>query len=291
MTAPKRLKDMAELAPSIRADLVSAQNPAPYDTQAGLSLFASRIDGLDLTSDSNPFSSDPSAQGLDPVSAGGGASSHSIQVLTTKLAQGSYWGWAATGVATTLIVGSALLAQGFGLVPQQGPSASPLAPINMSPDSASRQEAEPLVATTEAPEPRTFQPPDPVAVSLDALPPQSDPSDVMPASGIGSPTLPGIPPAVAPRGGLEAEVKELRGMRRSLDRDPLSVLSQLDHSVFRGRGQLEQERRALRIEALVRAGRTAEARTQAVGFLEEYPQSPAAPRVACIKDPKSDDCR
>jgi outer membrane protein assembly factor BamD (BamD/ComL family) len=76
----------------------------------------------------------------------------------------------------------------------------------------------------------------------------------------------------------------LRRARSALnDGDPTQALARLTvHAETFARGQMVEDREALRVQALCKAGREAEARAAATAFLARYPNSPHAARVQRI---------
>jgi hypothetical protein len=82
----------------------------------------------------------------------------------------------------------------------------------------------------------------------------------------------------------------VQGARMALVRgQPASALSLLsEHETRFPRGQLTEEREALRIEALVRLGRRDEARTRAARFRAAYPQSLLLPVIEASIAPSQD---
>lgn len=89
-------------------------------------------------------------------------------------------------------------------------------------------------------------------------------------------------PSAAPAGDtLAAETRDLRSAYAAMERgDPARALALLDQqSAAYPHGQLGQERRAARVFALCKLGRTAEARAAAARFLAQSPGSPLAGRV------------
>jgi len=85
----------------------------------------------------------------------------------------------------------------------------------------------------------------------------------------------------SPQSTLEAELALLRDAKKALDDGnatrSLAILD--EHQRKFPSGVLVEERASTRVLALCAAGRTAEARTSAHDFLQQYPRSPSAPRV------------
>lgn len=87
---------------------------------------------------------------------------------------------------------------------------------------------------------------------------------------------------------MEAELGLLRQARAALDSDPGRALSLCaDHARMFARGALGQEREVIAIDALLRAGRLAEARERARLFNERFPASAHARRVAALLERSS----
>jgi outer membrane protein assembly factor BamD (BamD/ComL family) len=80
---------------------------------------------------------------------------------------------------------------------------------------------------------------------------------------------------------LSAEVRSLDDARHALAvRQPHKALETLElFSATHSARMLSEEAAALRIAALVAAGRTADARSEAVRFVAEHPTSPLVARV------------
>lgn len=176
--------------------------------------------------------------------------------------------------------------------PVRAPSASPLAPPAIpslpAPPARVARSAEPV---PQAPEPiRAAVPVSPPApsASLQSIPAQSatttgalleppPPSASPPAS---APPIPDSPDDRTSR--LRDESRMVGEARSALRRgDALAALSVLD--ALHGKhpaGGLSQESEALRIEALARLGRRAEARARAENFLRLWPSSPYVEVVA-----------
>jgi hypothetical protein len=79
---------------------------------------------------------------------------------------------------------------------------------------------------------------------------------------------------------LAAEVEHLGRLRAVAGRDPAQALALATEGDQRfGSGLFAQEREAIAIAALVRLGRTTEARSRAHVFLARYPRSSFAERI------------
>ena len=91
---------------------------------------------------------------------------------------------------------------------------------------------------------------------------------------------PSAAPKLDRRARLAEEVKHLGEVRRLLASNPAAAAAKADegHAKFNG-GMLYQEREAVAISALARAGRGGEARTRAGAFLKRFPTSPLADQV------------
>jgi hypothetical protein len=89
------------------------------------------------------------------------------------------------------------------------------------------------------------------------------------------------PAPVAPDASLAAELAIVRSVRAAIDRDdPETALAAVaEHERRFASGQLVEERKSLRVEALCRAGKAPQARAEAQAFLREHPSSPHADRV------------
>jgi hypothetical protein len=92
------------------------------------------------------------------------------------------------------------------------------------------------------------------------------------------------PTAPAPADTLAAEMKLLKRAREALrDDDPSAALEHLAaHAERHPRGQMAEDREALRVDVLCRAERRDEARRAAQSFARRWPDSPHAARVAKV---------
>ncbi len=299
MSSPKRLKDMAELPSAMRSDLSAAQEPLLYDSVQGMSAFAERLFELDPNLDADAL---PGGEGqpssVEPSSLGTEALNESVRATATKLAQGSYWGWAATGIATSVIVGTAIFSQGVGAGEQAKPGEAAARPAGLQPNSHESAERGVIAAQRrELSSAETAIKPAPpeLLVNVEDEIQGAEPSEALAGSPQKSATVSqtspiSSAPSVNRAAGLKEEAEELRQIRRGLSTDPIAVLAQINQSRFRQRGQLEPERRALEIEALVRLGRRGEAKRLAQAFLANFPGSPARVRIHCIAEPDAGDC-
>ncbi len=162
------------------------------------------------------------------------------------------------------------------------PAAAPAAVPSVAPESAPEPTPEPVpVANPEPVElktpPKTQATPPPTP----PLPPTETVEDVAPA-GAETHAKP-APVVAAPRqtpaqrraARLDAERRLLREARRAmLTGDSARALKTLDRMAKRfPRGQHREDRRALRVQALARAGRLNEARRRARAFQQAYPGS------------------
>jgi len=111
-----------------------------------------------------------------------------------------------------------------------------------------------------------------------------------PAVTSAGPTLPGLPRAREMEPPRQAEatdsLSELRAIavaRNLLDRDPEAALGVID-KLRRDypRGYFVEEREALAVLALARAGQTGAARQQAAAFLRVFPNGPFSDRVRAV---------
>jgi hypothetical protein len=156
-----------------------------------------------------------------------------------------------------------------------------------------RSSTPPVVpATASATDPRSH---DPASASVTAPEHADAPgAPAAPSSSVSSrpPPVrsapPSDPPAVASADrALLAERALIERARVALTRGaPAAALEALDeHAVLHPSGRLREEREALAIQALVRAGRDAEARGRAVTFRAAYPQSVFLPSVDRVAPP------
>jgi hypothetical protein len=131
----------------------------------------------------------------------------------------------------------------------------------------------------------------PVAIASPSEPEVAVP---VPAASVVPEPTPEIPSAAAPAPGpktlasdkqarLAEEVRHLAEVRRLAAGNPAAAAQMADegHQRFRG-GMLYQEREAVAISALARAGRQTESRSRAARFLERFPKSPFADQVRAV---------
>jgi len=157
--------------------------------------------------------------------------------------------WLAAGGGAALIGGALLVATPKPLPPAAAPPPPPAAVVTPAPVQPSpTPEPSPKV---EAPPPA----PAPPAPSVSAKPQSTKPT-------------------------LAEEVKHLAEVRALATGDPAGAARKADegHKRFSG-GMLYQEREAVAITALARAGRAGEAKARAGRFLSQFPKSPFADQV------------
>lgn len=157
--------------------------------------------------------------------------------------------WLLAGGGAALIGGAALVATSSKSTPPAPPPVT--APVVVAPPA-------PVVEKTEAPEPAP-------APSVEKAPPP-------PASASAKPQ--------ATKPTLAEEVRHLGEVRALAGTDPAGAARKADegHKRFAG-GMLYQEREAVAITSLARAGRGGEARARASRFLAQFPKSPFADQV------------
>ena len=103
-----------------------------------------------------------------------------------------------------------------------------------------------------------------------------------PAARPGAPASPEIERAPAPRAAAALGVSLLRGARAEVTRDPARALELVDRHAREFPSVLDEEREVIAIDALLRAGRRADARTRAHRFLATHPQSPYGARLTAL---------
>jgi hypothetical protein len=118
----------------------------------------------------------------------------------------------------------------------------------------------------------------------------ADPSPARTTPGNGAPVAPSrsqrAPERQAPPS-LDRELAAMQRARAALDRgDALGALTELSQFA-RGPGfqELSVEASLLRVEALARAGRTEESRSEAQKFVNKYPNNPLVNRAARFAEP------
>ena len=211
---------------------------------------------------------------------------------------------AATGLRRSVryvpVLGAALLALGIGVFEIASNDDAPVMREGRRPSVASDR----VTMVTEPSRSARLSTEEPVdlpakqsAVPVDALPSVPAPPPRMPApskaeapssaeapapSVVGSPSS--EPPAErAVVETTETEVSYLRRARNALQSDPARALSIADQHPSRfPRGALDQERELIAIDALVRLGRSAEARERADRFRARYPSSAHLGRVNAL---------
>lgn len=142
-----------------------------------------------------------------------------------------------------------------------------------------------LLRSEPAPPPATEPKPAPVvAASVAPAPPPAPKLEPPEPAPIAAPAVSSAPapraPAIDRRARLAEEVRHLAEVRRLAASNPAGAARMADegHRRFAG-GMLYQEREAVAISALARAGRSAEARSRGTRFVERFPQSPFAEQV------------
>lgn len=105
------------------------------------------------------------------------------------------------------------------------------------------------------------------------------PDEVAPSAQVVSPKRPPKRAPLSPET-LAAEVRNLAELRRLVASDPAAAVGFADEGHRRfAEGALYQEREAVAISALARAGRQAEAHRRGARFLARFPRSPFADQV------------
>lgn len=141
-----------------------------------------------------------------------------------------------------------------------------------------------LLRSEPAPPPATEPKPAPVVASVAPAPPPAPKLEPPEPAPIAAPAVSSAPapraPAIDRRARLAEEVRHLAEVRRLAASNPAGAARMADegHRRFAG-GMLYQEREAVAISALARAGRSAEARSRGTRFVERFPQSPFAEQV------------
>ncbi|HEX5101415.1 MAG TPA: hypothetical protein VFV94_18010 [Polyangiaceae bacterium] len=118
--------------------------------------------------------------------------------------------------------------------------------------------------------------------------PVAEPSAVGPMPSVVPPTFAAPPPVSppSPSAGVTRELELLEAARRLVDSDPARALGLLEqHATESPRGTLVIERELLVIQALVRAGRLAEAKARAARFRAAHPESLYEERITRILAP------
>jgi hypothetical protein len=195
-------------------------------------------------------------------------------------------GGAGPGVAEPLlgsgVVGSAAIGALLGalvsvaILRDPAPPPAPPAPAPPAAESAQPPAPErPAASADVAPEARArggaaAEPSSPAAAGAPAI------------RGSAAPDLPS-PSAAAPVEEGESEVALLQRAQDALAVDPARALAIADEHLRRfPEGVLGQEREVIAVSALVRAGRTAEARARAARFIEKHPESAHRRRIEAL---------
>lgn len=180
------------------------------------------------------------------------------------LAKHKLWLLGSGGAA---VIGGAAL--WIGTAKQPAPPPAPPAPA------AVVAPPEPRTPEPATPEPATPGPATPEPVAPPAPEPSAAPTPVVASP---PPSASAKPQAQKPT--LAEEVRQLAEVRALAASDPAGAARKADegHKRFGG-GMLYQEREAVAITSLARAGRGAEARARAGRFLAQFPKSPFADQV------------
>ena len=244
-----------------------------------------------------PFGDDEMRRELDAERSLPGASPESRARVLAAVQLAVAGGAVATGAAVAkgaslgakLVVSLGVLAAAGGVttlaVHRAGPEApsAPEAPasraVARSPRTVTAVAPPSVVASTVAPAPAAASI---AAPSASVLPPRTRPT-VTRAEPATEPERPTPPPlAVKPASAATAVLSELaseqrllESARRALARgEPVAALAAVErHAATFESGRLTEEREVLRIQALVRAGRLEEARTEAQRFKGRFPGS------------------
>lgn len=243
---PSRLFENPDLPGELREALheMAEVPPQPYDTAAGLARFQQT-----LGSGGEPTETPPENGSPDPSAAGqGGAASSGVGL--GKIAAVGVASLGAAGV----IVGLAL---GGGDTSEPPRATVPVA-----------QSATPAKSRTPAPETPAVE--DVPVITPEALPTAEAPDSAPPKHA----------PAKSKDQLYREELEHLAQLRRVAATRPAEAVRMADqgHARFAG-GMLYQEREAIAIRSLARAGRSAQARARAQRFLDRFPKSPFSEQI------------
>lgn len=264
MKDPERLLEASEdtsLGRDLRA--LGDRDPA-YDVSAGLERFRASL-GAAALDPPNPETSGGTPSSSPASSALGTASSKSL------VSAGSLWfGGGVIGLAGALLALGALPSPG-GSRASASERARPKDAVVSRPTAGETVAAAEASPRSEAPRIPT-DPPSPlptVAAASRPATPKPKKVDLREASSAATPATP-------VRRSLAEELEELRRLRALVSHAPARVLTEATDGA---RGAFTPEREALVIEALVRLGRTDEARAKGASFFRRYPQHPEAAKL------------
>lgn len=182
----------------------------------------------------------------------------------------------AAAAVVAVAVGAAALGRDEGqTVPLQAPDvATPKEP--QAPVGGVEPSVAPAVSGEESPASLAPQPvPNPK---------QRSPARTRTQSGSPRPRVPGAPEAVEAVEGLRAEMALIAAAKAALHRgEPAAALRTLEEHARRfARGQMLEDRRVLRIEALCAGGKARQANAEVVTFAEAFPSSAHIERLRAL---------
>jgi hypothetical protein len=274
-TPPLRFRDDPAASRSLRDGLAQAgRSDAPYDVSAGLArLERSLALGAVATTGASH------ASHASHASAAGSATSGASKTVLGAALKG--------GLLGVVFVGGAVLVERPARVGPETGAAVADAVVRVAPRAGDVGTSDRAVEQGAA----VIAAPPPVASVMAKI--SSAPVGVRPSPSADSTELPEgakpnassepVPPSAprpAPEDKLAAEMDLLARLRAVGDGDParaLAIAAEGDQR-FPG-GVFTQEREAISIGALVRLGRTGEARARASSFLAAYPRSSFAERI------------
>ncbi len=252
---PVRLLDDPAAGAELKAELSALGDSAvPFDLDGGLEAFQDSLAAEPPASEANAPSgdsppTDPVTPGTDAAASAVGAAGHPVLI--------------AAGAAG--IIGLGLFAYATSRAPAVTPPAErgvPAASSSTAPDVAPTPSlAKPVETPAPLPEPSASAATEPRASSSVTVRPSAAP-----------------PPSAKPT--LADEIQHLRSLRQLAAANPgaAAVKATQGHAKFRG-GMLYQEREAIAITSLARAGQSGAARVRAKRFLATFPKSPFAAQV------------
>lgn len=255
MSDPKRLVDMGdEMGESLRG----LRQLAPPDGHAD------RM--ADAVTDAFFGGAPPDGDGSTGGDGGGDTASPDVPVDAASPVSPSLSGYTVAGVVAAAAVGGVLyLSQPDATSPETTtPSTTQSAPS--SPSAVAPATAAPSSTTS----------------AVEALPTASP--SALPTSAQPPPSPTTLPSATAtPSASPPSEISLLRDAQTALGSNPQQALTLCQqHATLYPAGALSQEREVIVIEALVRLGRTAEAKSRATAFIAAHPGSTHTRRLEVL---------
>lgn len=211
-----------------------------------------------------------SAVGLAPAAAG-----------ATKVATAASGGFTVAGKAAAVVALAAVFATGGYVWNQRHSDAPVVERVHVTPPQG-EQPLEPQLEEPQVEHPRT-------PVPLEALPEVTQPASQSKPKAASAPAEPEQKAepkkAVVSMATRAADLMLLRQARSALASNPSRALElTAEHARLYPNSELRQERDVIRIEALVKLGRSSEARQRADNFSARFPGSAHSSKVKALRD-------